>query len=68
MRVTIVDLLKVVHYTVEIHMLLRPLKVNERQVYHVKKLFEETGDACDRPRAGQSRSTRAKNVVNAVPT
>ncbi len=49
MHVTIVGLLKVVHDTAKIHTLLRLLKVNERNVYHVKKLFEEAGTVRDRP-------------------
>ncbi len=66
MRVTIVDLLTMGHSAAKIHTLLRPLKLNKHQVYHVKKLFKDTGDICDHPRADQLCSTRMKNVVNAV--
>ncbi len=46
--------------------LLRLLKINERHVYHVKKVFQETGDVCHHSRAGQPCSAHTKNVVNAV--
>ncbi len=52
MRETIIRLLKVSHSAVKIHTPLRPLKVNERHVYHVKKLFKETGDVHDGPPVG----------------
>ncbi len=55
MCVIIVGLLKVRHSAAKILTLLRPLKVNEYYVYHVKKLFEETVDV-----AGQPCSTRIK--------
>ncbi len=43
----IVGLLKAEHSAAKIHTLLRLLKVIECHVYHVQKLFEETGDVCD---------------------
>ncbi len=39
--------IKAGHSTAKIHMLLRLLKVDICRVYHVKKLFEETGNICD---------------------
>ncbi len=44
MCVTIVGLLKAWLSAAMIHTLLRPLRVNEHHVYHIKKLFEETGN------------------------
>ncbi len=66
MHVTIVGLLRVGHWAVTIHTLLRQLKMNECCVYHVRKLFEETGIVRDHLKAGQTCSTCTKNVVNAV--
>ncbi len=67
LRIIIVRLLKAMHCAAKIHMLFRPLNVNEHYVYHVIKLFEGTGDNCDHPEAGQPHSTRMKNVANAIP-
>ncbi len=58
--VTIVGLLKAGRSTAKIHMFLRLLKVNECRVYHVKKLFEETGDVCDCLQACRPLSTHKK--------
>ncbi len=66
MLVTTVGLLKARHSTTKIHILLRPLKVNEHHVYRVKKIFEGKGNVWDCPRASLPHSTRTKNGVNGV--
>ncbi len=66
--VTIVILLKEGHSAVNIHMLLRPLKMSECHVYHVTKLFKETGDVCDCPQGGWPCSACTRNVMNVVHT
>ncbi len=47
MHVTTVGLLKLGYSPAKICTLLRMLKVNKHHIYHVKKLFEETGDVRD---------------------
>ncbi len=47
--VTMVSLLMAGYSLAKVHVLLSPPKVYECHVYHVKKLFEETGDVCECP-------------------
>ncbi len=67
MCVTIVGLLKAGHSAAKIHTLLRLPKVNKRYIYHMKKLFKDIGEVCDRSRASQPCSARMKNVCSNHP-
>ncbi len=61
-------LLRAGYSPAKIHTLVGPLKVGKCHVNYVKKLFEETGNICDRRRASWPCSVRIKNVVNTVHT